>query len=150
MSKVFVIHENGTWVEPLRSAFKDLGTPFEEWFLDQGVLDLRSPPPEGVFYNRMSASSHTRDHRYAAEYTGAVLAWLERHGRTIVNDGRALRLEISKVAQYEALDAFGIRTPDTLAVVGKHNIASAADRFGFPLILKHNRGGKGLGVRLFL
>ncbi len=150
MSKVYVIHENGVWVEPLRRAFDELGTPYEEWFLDQGVLDLRSTPPEGVFYNRMSASSHTRDHRFAAEYTGGVLAWLERHGRTVVNDSRALRLEISKVAQYEALAAFGIRTPDTLAVVGKDNIAGAAEKLGFPLILKHNRGGKGLGVRLFM
>src|SRR5215213_116479 len=150
MSKVYVIHENSVWVEPLRAAFGELGTPFEEWFLDRGVLDLRAAPPPGVFYNRMSASSHTRDHRYAAEYTGAVLAWLERHGRTIVNDSRALKLEISKVAQYEALAAFGVRTPETLAVVGKGNIAAAAEALGFPLILKHNRGGKGLGVRLFL
>ena len=94
------------------------------------VLDLRSPPPQGVFYNRMSASSHTRDHRYAAEYTGAVLAWLERHGRTIVNDSRALRLEISKVAQYEALASFGIPTPETLAVVGRENIVSADGPLG--------------------
>jgi biotin carboxylase len=148
--KVYVIHENGVWVEPLRQAFAELRTPYEEWFLDRGVLDLRSLPPAGVFYNRMSASSHTRNHRYAAEYTGAVLAWLERRGRTVVNDSRALRLEISKVAQYEALAAFGVRTPDTLAAVGKENIPAAADALGYPLILKHNRGGKGLGVRLFL
>ena len=150
MSKVFVLHENDAWVVPLRTAFAELGTPVEEWFLDRGVLDLRQAPPEGVFYNRMSASSHTRDHRYAAEYTGAVLSWLERHGRSLVNDGRALRLEVSKVAQYEALAAFDIRTPDTLAVVGAEYIPDAAARLGFPLILKHNRGGKGLGVRLFL
>jgi glutathione synthase/RimK-type ligase-like ATP-grasp enzyme len=149
MAKVYVIHENGVWVEPLRAAFAELGTSYEEWFLDRGVLDLRGPPPEGVFYNRMSASSHTRAHRYAAEYTGAVLAWLERHGRPVVNDSRALRLEISKVAQYEALGVFAIPTPDTLAVVGRENIPQAADALGFPLILKHNRGGKGLGVRLF-
>ncbi len=139
MPKVYVIHENSTWVEPLRSAFAELGTPYAEWFLDQGVLDLRSPPPEGVFYNRMSASSHTRDHRYAAEYTGAVLAWLDRHHRTVVNDSRALRLEVSKVAQYEALASFKVRTPDTLAVVGKSRIPAAAAELGFPLILKHNR-----------
>jgi len=150
MARVYVIHENGVWVEPLRAAFAELGRPFEEWFLDRGILDMGAAPPEGVFYNRMSASSHTRDHRYAAEYAGAVLAWLERHGRIVVNDSRALRLEISKVAQYEALAAFGIRTPETLAVIGRENVAEAADRLGFPLILKHNRSGKGLGVRLFL
>jgi hypothetical protein len=150
MAKVNVIHENDAWVVPLREAFAELGTPYEEWFLDRGALDLRAAPPQGVFYNRMSASSHTRDHRYAAEYTGAVLAWLERHGRTVVNDGRALRLEVSKVAQYEALAAHGLRTPGTLAVVGREHIPAAAEALGYPLILKHNRGGKGLGVRLFL
>jgi hypothetical protein len=150
MSKVYVIHENGVWVEPLRAAFAEIGTPFEEWFLDSGVLDLRAAPPEGVFYNRMSASSHTRGHRFAAEYTAAVLEWLERHGRTIVNGRRALQLEVSKVAQYQALASFGIATPETLAVVGRQRIGEAAERLGYPLILKHNRGGKGLGVRLFL
>jgi hypothetical protein len=150
MDKIYVLHENAEWVKPLQAAFAQIGAPYEEWFLDRGVLDLRAAPPAGVFYNRMSASSHTRDHRYAAEYTGAVLAWLERHGRTIANNGRALQLEVSKVAQYQALARFGILTPDTLAVVGRENIKAAAAQLGFPLILKHNRGGKGLGVRLFL
>jgi hypothetical protein len=149
-ARVYVIHENEAWVEPLRREFAARSIPFAEWFLDAGILDLREPPPAGVFYNRMSASSHTRGHRYAAEYTGAVLGWLTRHGRTIVNGERALQLEISKVAQYEALARFGIETPPTLAVVGRENIAPAAERLGFPLILKHNRAGKGLGVRLFL
>lgn len=148
--KAYVIHENNEWVPPLRAAFAELGTPYEEWFLDEGLLDLRSAPPEGVFYSRMSASSHTRGHRYAAEYTGAVLAWLERHGRTVVNGTRALALEVSKAAQYEALGALGIRTPDTIVTVGRRHIRLAADKLGYPLVLKHNRGGKGLGVRLFL
>src|SRR6266508_3927863 len=123
--RVYVIHENDAWVDPLREEFAARQVPFTEWFLDQGILDLRTPPPAGVFYNRMSASSHTRDHRYAVEYTAAVLAWLTRHGRTIVNGERALALEISKVAQYQALAAFGIETPATLAVAGKEHIAAA-------------------------
>ena len=148
-AKIHVIHENDAWVEPLRAAFAGLGLPYQEWFLDRGVLDLNEAPPEGVFYNRMSASSHTRDHRYAAEYTGAVLAWLERHNRRIANSGRALQLEISKVAQYQALAAHGIRTPRTVAAVGREQIVGAATRFSGPFITKHNRAGKGLGVRLF-
>src|SRR3546814_16472167 len=89
MSKIYVIHENSAWVEPLRAAFSQQDLPYEEWFLDEGTLDLAQAPPQGVFYNRMSASSHTRDHRYAPEYTAAVLAWLESHGRRVVNNGRA-------------------------------------------------------------
>lgn len=146
--KVYVIHENDDWVVPLRRQFDDLGVPYTEWHLDSGVVDLSAKPPEGVFYNRMSASSHTRGHRYAPEFTAAVLAWLKRHGRTVVNGERAIQLEVSKVAQYEAMKAFRIPTPQTVAVVGKENIPEAASRIGFPVILKHNRAGKGLGVRL--
>jgi hypothetical protein len=151
MTHIHVIHENAVWLEPLAAALDRHALPWRDWFLDRGVFDLSEPPPEGVFYNRMSASSHTRDHRYAAELTASVLAWLERHGRCVVNGCRALDLEISKARQYAALEAAGIRTPDTTLVAGKELLVEAArQRFGGgPFILKPNRGGKGLGVRLF-
>jgi hypothetical protein len=150
MARVYVLHENDAWVEPLRDAFAAQDIPYEEWFLSEGTVDLASVPPEGVFYNRMSASSYTRDHRFGPEYTAVVLAWLEQHGRRVVNDTRALRLEISKAAQYPALNAAGIRTPRSIVAVGRKAIVEAAGRFGDgPVILKPNRGGKGHGVQLF-
>ena len=148
--KIFVLHENAAWVEPLRKALAERSLPFEEWFLDQGRVDLASAPPAGVFYNRMSASSHTRGHRYAPEMTSLVLAWLEGHGRRVVNTSRALRLEVSKVAQYEALKACHIHTPRTVAAVGRQATVEAAEAFApGPILLKPNRGGTGHGVRLF-
>jgi hypothetical protein len=146
-----VIHENAAWLEPLARALDAERLSWRDWFLDRGVFDLSRPPPEGVFYNRMSASSHTRDHRYAAELTASVLAWLAGHGRRVVNGPRALDLEISKARQYAALEAAGIRTPRTVLVAGKEKLAEAARQHfpGAPVILKPNRGGKGLGVRLF-
>ena len=63
--RVYIIHENDEWVVPLRKNFDARGIPFADWHLDQGIVDLRASPPPGVFYNRMSASSHTRHHRYA-------------------------------------------------------------------------------------
>ena len=149
MRRIYVIHENNAWVEPLRAALMVRGLPFEEWFLDTGSVDLGTVPPEGVFYNRMSASSHTRDHRYAPEYTAATIEWLERHGRRVLNGGRALQLEVSKVAQYAALEAYGVRVPHTVAAVGGGALVAAAADFPRPFITKHNRAGKGLGVRLF-
>ena len=151
MSFIHVIHENAAWLEPLAAALERQGLPWRDWFLDRGVFDLSQPPPEGVFYNRMSASSHTRDHRYAAELTASVLVWLERHGRRVVNGSRALDLEISKARQYAALEKAGIRTPETVLVACKELLVGAARQHfaGVPFILKPNRGGKGLGVRLF-
>lgn len=150
MSKIYIIHENSEWTVHLTQRLDELGLPYEEWFLDKWTVDLSAPPPEGIFYSRMSASSHTRAHRFAPELTEAVLAWLERHGRRVLNGSRALRLEVSKVNQYMALNAHGIRTPKTIAAVGKEQIVEAAKQLGAPsFITKHNRAGKGLGVQLF-
>jgi glutathione synthase/RimK-type ligase-like ATP-grasp enzyme len=151
MSRIHVLHENAAWLPPLAEAFDQRRLPWTEWFLDAGTFDLASPPPHGVFYNRMSASSHTRDHRYSAELTAAVLAWLTRWGRRVVNGPGALDLEISKARQYAALEAQGIATPRTVLVAGRGHVLAAAQRHfpDEPVILKPNRGGKGLGVQLF-
>ncbi|ASN03544.1 ATP-grasp domain-containing protein [Virgibacillus necropolis] len=148
--KIYVIHENKEWTAHLINRLEQLNLPYEEWHLDEGTVDLSKVPPEGVFYSRMSASSHTRGNRFAPELTEAVLAWLERHGRKVVNGSRALRLEVSKVNQYMALDIAGIRTPKTIAAVGKNEIIQAAKDLNLSsFITKHNRAGKGLGVQLF-
>ncbi|WP_404357477.1 alpha-L-glutamate ligase [Cytobacillus firmus] len=150
MSKVYVIHENSEWTVHLTKRLEELGVPYEEWHLDEGTLDLSAEPPEGIFYSRMSASSHTRDHRFAAEFSGQVLAWLEAHDRAVINGTNALKLEVSKVLQYLELNKSGVRTPKTIAAAGKQNILKAAEAFaGQPFITKHNRAGKGLGVQLF-
>ncbi len=147
--KIYVIHENSEWTAPLFERFEELGLPYEDWHMAKGHIDLTEAPPEGIFYNRMSASSHTRGHRYAPEYTAAVLAWLESYGRTVFNNSRALQLEISKVNQYSALKAFDIPVPSTIAAYGKEELLIAAKSFNGPFITKHNRAGKGLGVQLF-
>ena len=149
MPQLYIIHENEAWLPPLRAALDAAGVPYVDWHLDGGSFDFSAPPPPGVFFSRMSASSHTRGHIHAPEYTASVLAWLGAHGRRVVNDGRALELELSKVKQYAALSAFGVRVPRTVVAVGRNALKAAAREFGAPLIVKPNRGGKGAGVRLF-
>lgn len=148
--KVYVIHENEEWTTHLFKRLDELGLPYEDWFINENLVDLGEAPPEGIFYSRMSASSHTRGHRFAPEMTESLLGWLEHHDRIVFNGSRALRLEVSKVNQYMALNAAGIQTPKTIAANGKEQILEAAEKMNVPsFITKHNRAGKGLGVRLF-
>ncbi|MDA8050849.1 MAG: alpha-L-glutamate ligase [Rhodospirillales bacterium] len=148
---IHILHENPAWLPPFAEALERRGLPWSEWFLERATFDLALPPPLGVFYNRMSASSHTRGHRFSAELTAATLAWLTRWGRRVINGPGALDLEISKVRQYAALERHGLETPRTVLVAGPDRIVAAAGRYfaAAPVILKPNRGGKGLGVRLF-
>ncbi len=150
MNKIYVIHENDDWVIPLRVAFNKLNLPYEEWFINDLTLDLNSVPPEGVFYSRMSASAHTRDHRFAPEITTNLLLWLERHGRLVINGSKALQLELRKFEQYISLQQFNISHPKTIVSNHIDSLSTAVDQLNkFPFILKPNRGGKGTGVQLF-
>lgn len=146
--KVHVIHENPDWYAPVGAAFDLAGVPHEQWLLGDSMIDLSEPPPAGVFWSRMSASSHTRGHPYAKDQTRGVLSWLESHGRRVVNGRRVLELEMSKVDQFSALSAAGFDVPRTIAVAGTSELAAAARKLPPPFISKHNQGGKGLGVRL--
>jgi hypothetical protein len=147
--KVHVLHENQDWFTPIGAALDAAAVPYEQWLIGDGMLDLDEMPPEGVFWSRLSASSHTRDHPYAKDHARGVLGWLEAHQRRVVNGRRALELEVSKVAQLTALRAAGFDVPRTLAVAGTADLPAAARKLPVPFISKHNQGGKGLGVRLF-
>ena len=153
--KLHVIHENPDWYPPFAAAFDAEGVDHEQWLLGEGSLDLDAEPPQGVFWSRMSASSYTRGHPWAKDHTRAVLAWLEAHGRRVVNGRRVLELEMSKAEQLTALRRAGIEVPRTIAVVGAgpgaaaRGLLDAAAKMGTPFIVKPNQGGKGLGVRRF-
>ncbi|WP_413601194.1 ATP-grasp domain-containing protein [Curtobacterium sp. Curtsp57] len=151
--RVYVIHENPEWFPPLAAAFEAEGVPVQEILLTEGQVDLASEPEPGVYWSRMSASSHTRGHEHAKEYTRALLGHLERAGRQVVGGSHVLELEVSKVAQHGLLQQAGFDVPRTTAVFGTAPLKDAARTFtdgqDVPFITKHNQGGKGLGVRRF-
>lgn len=146
---IHVLHENPAWYPPFAAAFDAEGVEHRQWLLGEGTLDLDAPPPPGVYWSRMSASSHTRGHAFAKDHTRAVLSWLEAAGRRVVNGRRVLELEMSKADQLTALRAAGFDVPRTIAVVGSGDLLGAAGKLPAPFVVKHNQGGKGLGVRRF-
>ncbi len=147
---IHVIHENPEWLPPFARAFEARGERFVDLDVSAGAIDLSSAPPKGLFYNRMSASAHTRGHRYSPEFATALIAWLEAHGRPVINGSGAIALEVNKSAQLARLERAGVPVPRTVAALGDAKVAEAAATFGDgPVIVKPNRGGKGLGIQLF-
>ncbi len=149
MPCVYVLHESVEWYGPLERALTDLRVPHRELFLDTGCIDLGQPPPEGLFFNRLSATAHTRDHTLAVQYIRTILHWLESHGRRVVNSRQALELAMSKAALCAALHAFGIRIPRTVAAIGLNRLVEAGRTMTGPFLVKPNRSGKGIGIQLF-
>ena len=148
---VHVLHENPEWMPPFAAAFAAEGVDWDETLVTGGSLDLTATPAEGLWWSRMSASAHTRGHTAAAEHARALLDVLEAHGRRVVNGRAVLDLELSKVRQLALLRAARIAVPRTVAVVGGRpdDVLAAAATVGPPVVVKPNRGGKGLGVTRF-
>ena len=148
---VHVLHENPEWMPPFAAAFAAEGVDWDETLVTGGSLDLTAEPPPGLWWSRMSASAHTRGHTAAAEHARALLDLLEAYGRRVVNGRAVLDLELSKVRQLVLLRAAGVAVPRTIAVVGDRpdDLLAAAAAIGPPVVVKPNRGGKGLGVTRF-
>ena len=146
---VHVLFENPDWLPPLVAALEAEGLPFEGHEVWRGVIDPGRPPEPGIWLNRMSPSSHTRGHVESVPLMREMLAWLEAHGRRVINGSRAFELEISKLRQDVALRRHGILTPRTVLALGREHLLSAARTFDGPFLTKHNQGGKGLGIHLF-
>lgn len=148
---VHVLHENPEWMPPFAAAFAAEGVDWDETLVTGGSLDLTAEPPPGLWWSRMSASAHTRGHTAAAEHARALLDLLEAYGRRVVNGRAVLDLELSKVRQLALLRAAGVAVPRTIAVIGdrRDDVLAAAAAIGPPVVVKPNRGGKGLGVTRF-
>ena len=149
MKKIYLIHENKNWLKPLLKELLDKGIPFAEWNMVDKTINLFTPPPEGIFFNKMSASSHSRGNRYCPELTTGLISWLEVHKRLVLNGSNAQKLELSKMVQYSELKKVGLKVPKTICSTTLKGIVDAAKILKFPIIIKHNRAGMGLGVKLF-
>lgn len=146
---VHVLYENPAWIPPLEEGLANEGFRVRLVHVNEGRIDPSEVPPEGIWLNRISPSSHTRGHVNSVELTRQLLYWLESHGRRVVNGTRAFELEMSKLRQDLVLRRHGIRTPRTVLAVGRDHLIEAAGTFHGPFITKHDQGGKGLGIRLF-
>lgn len=146
---VHVLYENPDWLPPLENALKEEGFGVKLHAVHHGVFDPSVAPEDGIWWNRMSPSSHTRGHTESVALMREILAWVERGGRRVINGSRAFAFEVSKFQQDIVLRQHGILTPRTVLAVGREHVLKAARTFTTPFLLKHNQGGKGLGIHMF-
>jgi hypothetical protein len=146
---VHILFENSAWNPPLVSALTAAGFSVALHYLDEGAIDPSVAPPEGIWINRISPSSHTREHGNTVAMAREWLFWLEVHGRRVINGSHAFELEMSKLRQDLVLRKYGVPTPRTVLATGRDHLVKLARAFEGPFITKHNQGGKGLGIMLF-
>jgi glutathione synthase/RimK-type ligase-like ATP-grasp enzyme len=146
---VHLLYENPDWLPPVIAGLEAEGFRAIPYAVGDGALDPAAPPPDGLWWNRMSPSAHTRGHGNAVATMRETLAWLDAWGRRVINGTRSFGFEVSKLQQDLVLRRHGIHTPRTVLAVGREAVARAGRTFATPFLVKHNQGGKGLGIALF-
>jgi hypothetical protein len=152
--KIFIIHDNKEWIRELVSELESRKIEYYEWYFNGNTsflinnVDFNLEPPVGIFFNRISASSHTRNGRYSIEYCKCILQWLKRHNRIVINGLNTIDIEISKVNQYLLLGKCNILFPRYYMATNKNQVRQVAEnRFSNNFIMKDNRSGSGHSVK---
>jgi len=145
-----VYYEHPDWFRPLFAELDRRKTPYErvhvaDHLYDPGDWGLRY----GLVLNRMSPSAYTRGHGDAVFYTLPFLSHLEQTGVRVINGSQSYRIEISKALQLTLLRSLGLPHPRTRVIHDPCQAAAAATGLRFPVVVKPNVGGSGVGIRRF-
>jgi RimK family alpha-L-glutamate ligase len=75
-----------------------------------------------------------------------LVYWLNQAGFATINPLTACEADYSKFLSYELMQDVGVPTPKTERITSGTSLEQISDNFSFPLIIKRNTGGKGIGV----
>jgi hypothetical protein len=146
-----IYYEHPRWFLPLFAELDRRGIPYARLDASRHHFDLL---PNGnqqfsLIFNRMSPSAWTRGNAHGVFYTLSYLAHLERLGTRVVNGSQAFRNETSKALQLSLLYSLGLPYPRSVVINHPSEAPAAARGFRFPVIVKPNIGGSGVGIVKF-
>src|ERR1700676_3773760 len=82
-------------------------------------------------------------------YALYYLQHLDRPGIRVANGSRAFTHETSKALQLTLLESLGLPYPKALVINHPSQALAAAEKIGYPLVVKPNIGGSGAGIVRF-
>jgi len=144
-----VYYEHPDWFRPLFAELARRRLPHVRLHAPDHVFDPAQPAPFALVFNRMSPSAYTRGHGDTVFYTLAFLAYLERRRVRVVNGYRAFATETSKALQLALLERLGLAYPRARVIHHPTQAPRVAADLRFPVVVKPNIGGSGVGVRRF-
>ena len=145
--KVGFIYEHPSWSESLIAAFEDAGVDLVP--VDVGELSFAvsgDDIPFGLAVNRVNVMPSSGRAPHVVFHTLHYLAFLEARGVRTVNGARAHQAGASKAVQNGIFQRLGLHYPEAVAIHRRSDARAAAERIGFPLLVKPNIGGSGAGI----
>ena len=150
--KLGFIYEHPTWSNGLIEAFSQRDIELELI----NVADLSFSTDIECFknfdlaINRVNIMPSANRRPQVVFQTLHFLSWLELSGVRIINGSRAHFIGASKAMQNGIFSKLGLHHPEAIAIYRPEDALSAAEKIGYPVIIKPNIGGSGSGVSQFV
>jgi hypothetical protein len=145
-----IYYEHPDWFRPLFQQLDQRGVNWQKIDAREHSYDVANREREySVLFNRMSPSAWQRGLGHSIFYTLDYMRYLENIGVRVVNGARAFQHEISKALQLQVLQSLGLPYPKAIVINHPSQALAAAEKIGYPVVLKPNIGGSGAGVARF-
>jgi len=149
-SKLAIYYEHPRWFDRLFAELDRRGISYEKHHVEHQVFDPAAGKPDvDLVFNRMSPSAYHRGHGSAITHTLAWLGHLERTGTRVINGYRAFSHEVSKALQLSVQASIGLPGPKTRVIHRAEDAPEATRGLRFPVVVKPNVGGSGVGIVRF-
>lgn len=145
--KIAFLYEHPNWSDQLIQCFKENGIELkllniDELAFDPGQLDVDFD----LLINRVNIMPYEMHDPAVVFHTLHFLNWLELTNVQIINGARAHYTGSSKAVQNGIFAKLGLYFPQAIAIYKVADALTAAEKIGYPLIVKPNIGGSGRGV----
>jgi hypothetical protein len=147
---IAIYYEHPSWFEPLFQKLDERGAHWVKIDARNHSYDPSAKDREfSLLFNRMSPSAWQRGVGHSIFYTLNYLAHLEEKGVRVVNGSRGFTHETSKALQLTLLESLGLPYPKAVVINHPSQALAAAERVGYPVVIKPNIGGSGVGIERF-
>jgi biotin carboxylase len=148
---IAIYHEHPRWFVPVFAELDRRAIPYVRLDAAHHHFDITPNGDQqfGLIFNRMSPSAWTRGNAHAIFYTLSYLAHLEKQGTRVVNGSHAFRVETSKALQLSLLESLGLPHPRSAVINHPSEAVAAAKNLRYPIVVKPNIGGSGVGIVRF-
>jgi glutathione synthase/RimK-type ligase-like ATP-grasp enzyme len=147
---IAIYYEHPDWFKPLFAELDKRDIPYARIDASAHSYDpSESHSPYSLVFNRASPSAYLRGHHQATFHTLSWLRHLERIRVPLVNGPASYQMEISKALQLDALEQLGLPYPRARVINDAALAPEAAHDLRFPVVMKPNVGGSGVGITRF-
>jgi len=148
--KIAFLYEHPDWSNSLIEAFRQRDIKLELVNIADAAFNTAVTSCEyDVVINRVNIMPSAECNPRVVFQTQHYLNWLELCGVPVINGARSHSIGSSKALQNGVFSSLNLNHPEGIAVYGGSDILQAAEKTGYPLMLKPNIGGSGAGIQRY-